>query len=434
MSRRLSDESISARNYYLMIAEGSVFWFASSFIDGNSVISVFINEATGSIQLAGLTATLRSCVVIVGQFLIGMWIYRIRNFDSAMHWFAFLTRPLLLLSVPLLLLGVSGTAAAVAVIVLLCLFYFSDGFVGFCGRSLGRAPYRPESAPPSRATSRSLAALRVCSPPCWSRPFWTALVWTLTNAMPSSSGLCGLVFASNAVVLYFIKDLPRNRGRKVNAGQASVRSYLGNFLRLWRADGNYRNLMGCRVLYVLATMGSSLLVLFGKGYAGLTDVQASAMLYLQVGGQVVGGFLWGPALQAQGKQLPNYVQLWRSAGHRPAGRLHPLRRKTGANLVWSIGAMVLLSGMYTSAWIGIANRVIDIVEPAERTNYLVMQSLLQFPFTFAAYFAGLAAELWSFLPVFAAIGLCGLTGFGLSAKLYRERDRIEAKVETSKGA
>ena len=96
--------------------------------------------------------------------------------------------------------------------------------------------------------------------------------------------------------------------------------------------------------------------------------------------------------------------------------------------------MVLLSGMYTSAWIGIANRVIDIVEPAERTNYLVMQSLLQFPFTFAAYFAGLAAELWSFLPVFAAIGLCGLTGFGLSAKLYRERDRIEAKVETSKGA
>ena len=48
-------------------------------------------------------------------------------------------------------------------------------------------------------------------------------------------GLCGLVFASNAVVLYFIKDLPRNRGRKVNAGQASVRSYLGNFLRLSRA-------------------------------------------------------------------------------------------------------------------------------------------------------------------------------------------------------
>lgn len=434
MSRRLSDESISARNYYLMIAEGSVFWFASSFIDGNSVISVFINEATGSIQLAGLTATLRSCVVIVGQFLIGMWIYRIRNFDSAMHWFAFLTRPLLLLSVPLLLLGVSGTAAAVAVIVLLCLFYFSDGFVGLLWTELGARTIPPRKRASIQGYQQVFGGIAGLLSAVLVKAILDSPRLDFHQRYAIIFGLCGLVFASNAVVLYFIKDLPRNRGRKVNAGQASVRSYLGNFLRLWRADGNCRNLMRCRVLYVLATMGSSLLVLFGKGYAGLTDVQASAMLYLQVGGQVIGGFLWAQLCRRKG----NNFQIMFSFGVPLAiallGAFTHFAGKTGINLVGSIGAMVLLSGMYTSAWIGIANRVIDIVEPAERTNYLVMQSLLQFPFTFAAYFAGLAAELWSFLPVFAAIGLCGLTGFGLSAKLYRERDRIEAKVETSKGA
>ena len=39
------NERISRRNYLLMIFEGSVFWIAASFIDGNNVVSVFINEA-----------------------------------------------------------------------------------------------------------------------------------------------------------------------------------------------------------------------------------------------------------------------------------------------------------------------------------------------------------------------------------------------------
>ena len=37
---------ISKRNYYMMIIEGSLFWIGASFIDGNAVVSVFINEAT----------------------------------------------------------------------------------------------------------------------------------------------------------------------------------------------------------------------------------------------------------------------------------------------------------------------------------------------------------------------------------------------------
>ena len=51
------NERISRRNYLLMIFEGAVFWIAASFIDGNNVVSVFINEATGSLQLAGLFGT-----------------------------------------------------------------------------------------------------------------------------------------------------------------------------------------------------------------------------------------------------------------------------------------------------------------------------------------------------------------------------------------
>ena len=76
---------ISKRNYYMMIIEGSLFWIGASFIDGNAVVSVFINEATGSLRLAGLAAALRNAAPIVAQFLLGMYIAQVDNFGRAMH-------------------------------------------------------------------------------------------------------------------------------------------------------------------------------------------------------------------------------------------------------------------------------------------------------------------------------------------------------------
>ena len=79
------NERISRRNYLLMIFEGAVFWIAASFIDGNNVVSVFINEATGSLQLAGLAATLRSAATIVAQFFLGMLLGGVTNYGRTFH-------------------------------------------------------------------------------------------------------------------------------------------------------------------------------------------------------------------------------------------------------------------------------------------------------------------------------------------------------------
>ena len=69
----------------MMIIEGSLFWIGASFIDGNAVVSVFINEATGSLRLAGLAAALRNAAPIVAQFLLGMYIAQVDNFGRAMY-------------------------------------------------------------------------------------------------------------------------------------------------------------------------------------------------------------------------------------------------------------------------------------------------------------------------------------------------------------
>ncbi len=432
MSQLQEEERIGRRNYYLMIAEGAVFWFACSFIDGNAVISVFINEATGSIQLAGLTATLRNCMYIVGQFLIGLWIYRITDFGRALHVLSACTRPLLLLLVPILLLGVSGMAAAVCAIVLVSLFYFSDGFVALVWTELGARTVSPKNRSSIQGYQQVFGGVAGLVSAILVKAILDSPRLNFTYRYAIIFGLSGLVFSINAFVLRFIRDFPRNKGRRINAPRTALGPYLANFVQLWRADRNFRRLMYCRMLYVLGMMGAALYVLFGLQYANLTSGQASAMLYLQVGGQVAGGFLWAQLCRRKGNNfqivcsflVPILIALLGAFAHF-AGR-------TGANLVWAVGLMVLLSGMYTSAWVGISNRMIDIVEPADRTHYLVMQSLIQFPFTFSAYLAGLAAEIWSYLPVFAAMGISGLMGLLLSLKLFRERNSIPLRVETSK--
>lgn len=241
-------------------------------------------------------------------------------------------------------------------------------------------------------------------------------------------GICGGVFVLNAFVMLCIRDFPRNYGRTDNAQRVNLGEYLKNFVRLWKADKNFRQLMYCRMFYVLGLMGSALFVLFGMNYASLTPRQASAMLYYQVAGQVVGGYLWILLCKKYGN---NFQMVSVFCIPILTGLLGVLVHFFGReiNLVWCIAAMVFMSGAYMGGWLGINNRMIDIVEPADRTQYLVMNSLIQFPFSLAAYFAGLAAEIWSFLPVFVAIGLSGLAGLWLSAYLYKNRDSIQVKVE-----
>ena len=179
-----------------------------------------------------------------------------------------------------------------------------------------------------------------------------------------------------------------------------------------------------RILYVVSSMASSLLVLFGTAYGNLTATQASSMLYVQVLGQVAGGFCWvqvtrrwgNTALMMISHAIPVTVALIGVGVHFAAPA-------TGVSCAIPVGIMVFLSGMNISAWLGFAHRVIDTVDPAKRTGYLVLQSLAQFPFTFASYLAGMVAERFSYLPVFVAILLSSGAGLVLTGSPQRAQHR-----------
>lgn len=424
------DRKVSKKNYYFMIFEGALFWFATSFIDGNAVISVFIHEATGSVQLAGLTAALRSCATYVGQFVMGIMMWRVASVDGAMHKITACARPMLLLCVPLLLLGVSGMAAAISVMVLLTAFYFSDGLSSLLWQELSARTIEPRRRTGVQGYQMAIGGAAAFGSAMIVKLILDSPAFTFATRYALIFGMCGAVFVVNFFFLLQIKDLPSNKAKPVPPRRKiPLPEYFRNFVVLWKADGNYRRLMLTRVLYVLAISTSSLIVLFGMSSGGITAQQASSMLYLQVAGQVVGGLVWAQI----GKHLGNNAIIIGSqaipvvvAG---IGIAVHFAGASGGTFFVPVAIMVFLSSMNVGSMMGYNNRVIDIVEPKDRTGYLVMQGVIQFPFTFGAYLAGLAADLWDYLPVFAATLLIGAAGLVIAIRLYIGRNKVAAKVE-----
>lgn len=430
MQRSAENAKISKRNYYMMIIEGSLFWIGASFIDGNAVVSVFINEATGSLRLAGLAAALRNAAPIVAQFLLGMYIAQVDNFGRAMHRISTPFRWVVGLMAPLLLLGLHGAPAAVCLIALVTLFYFSDGFTGLFWTEIGARTVPPKPRAAIQGYQQVFGGLAGLGAAFAVKALLEAPELTFAQRYAWIFGLCGLVYLINLGALYLIRDFPREPVKK----QPHIRfiPYVKNFADLWRADGNFRRIMYGRILYVVSSMASSLLVLFGTAYGNLTATQASSMLYVQVLGQVAGGFCWvqvtrrwgNTALMMISHAIPVTVALIGVGVHFAAPA-------TGVSCAIPVGIMVFLSGMNISAWLGFAHRVIDTVDPAKRTGYLVLQSLAQFPFTFASYLAGMVAERFSYLPVFVAILLSSGAGLALTGSLHRSARSTAIRVETS---
>ena len=170
------------------------------------------------------------------------------------------------------------------------LFYFSDGFTGLFWTEIGARTVPPKPRAAIQGYQQVFGGLAGLGAAFAVKALLDAPELNFAQRYAWIFGLCGLVYLINLGALYLIRDFPREPVKK----QPHIRfiPYVKNFADLWRADGNFRRIMYGRILYVVSSMASSLLVLFGTAYGNLTATQASSMLYVQVLGQVAGGFGW----------------------------------------------------------------------------------------------------------------------------------------------
>ena len=100
-------------------------------------------------------------------------------------------------------------------------------------------------------------------------------------------------------------------------------------------------------------------------------------------GQIIGGFTWVQITKRWGNTFLMMISHILPILIASLGIISFfVASATGKSCFPFIAVMVVMTGMNLSAWLGYAHRVIDTVDPNKRTGYLVLQSLLQFPFTF----------------------------------------------------
>ncbi len=410
-------QKLSRRNFFLMIGEGSLFWMALAFIEPTTVVSVFINEYTGSMQLAGLATTLKQAALNIGMFVMGMHMHRVSDNGAVFRKWAVLCRIPFWFVLPFLLLGVGGTPMVLWFIAMHTLFFFADGFMGLCWFSLNANTIQSRDRGMIQGFQQFVSALVGLMSA-------SIIKFAMDSPLPPNLryalifGCCAAVFTVNALVLRMLKDAPP--ASPVDAPPPrSFSRYVGNFFVLWKASRDFRHIMYGRLLFNGGIMATTLLLLFGKREMGLSPTQVSTMIYIQIAGQLAGGLFWGTLNRLIGNpktmllsNIPTVlVGALGVALYFLNGSIPPF---------WPVAFMIFIGSSQAVSYMGFTNSIFDRVPKEHFPAYIVLQNLTLLPFTALPYFAGLIAQELSFLPLFVLVGVLGIAGTVYCAGYVRQ--------------
>ncbi len=403
------------RNLIIMVIEGSLFWGAMAFLEANTVVSVFINDSANSTALAGFAASIRQLMFLCGQIVMGMFIHRLKKPSRFMSTLGFLTRPLILLMLPVLFANVSGPSAAWFFIGLYGLFFFSDGFIG-----LNWMDIMARTVPPTKrgyviSYQQVVGGLFGL--------FVGYLVREILGAGLSFKyqyailfGCAGALLVVDSIALYMIRDNYTFEGNPQPIKR--IIPYFSQFSPLFKQSIDFRKITYSRVLYMLAMISAPINVLFIDRLGKLTGSQLSALVMMQVGGQMLGGFTWGRLGDKKGYP---FVMLIAQCLGVVSGLLAFVSigfNAIGLSVLIPMGFMMLITSANTGAWIGFTNHMIMSVPDGKRALYLVLQSITMAPLALSSFLAGSLCDIVGFAPVFGFSLLSAIIGLWYTRKTF----------------
>ena len=111
-------------------------------------------------------------------------------------------------------------------------------------------------------------------------------------------GAAGAVLTLSALVMSFARDLPH----PPQLAQQSPRQYYRSLPRLLGRDRLFGKVVTIRSLSLVSLMLSPFIVLFGQERLDFAPQQVSTLVYLQIIGSLLGGWLWGQVSNRLGNQ------------------------------------------------------------------------------------------------------------------------------------
>lgn len=412
---------LARRNFYLMICEGTFFWAALAFMQGDTVVSMFMNTMTGSVALAGLAATLRTVLFLVGEFVLGTFIHKIRKQSRFMTIVGFLSRPLILLMAPLLMMGLSGPSSAWVFLVLYGLLFFTDGFVGMIWVEIGARTLDPRRRGMVMAINPATGGFVGVFVAFFVRNVLGG-AWAVNVQYAVIFGCAGALLLIDAVFLALFKDAPHlsQPDEKV----LSLLPYVRRLITIFIEDKPVRMVTIARMFYLLTLISSSINILFGGSAGGLNELQQATLVFMPAVGQVAAGFLWSqvsrylsyPILMLMSQLIGvmsavmNLVSLCLAMG--------------GYSVMIPLSIAMILISVNNSAYIGYTQHMISLVDEQKRPMYYVMTALITAPLALGHSIAAMVAERFGYLPIYLVMLAAGIAGASLVYVKFIRKPKI----------
>ncbi len=407
------DARAADRNANLMILEGTIFWAGLSFLQGDTVVTNFIRLTTGSAALAGFAATTRSLCWLLGQFFLGLFIHKFRSQSRLMGVVGFLSRPLILLMALMMVLGVTGPAAAWLFLGLYALFFLTDGMLSLCWlqictRTLPIA--RRGEVVSIQQTYAGIAGLGVG----WVLKTLLGGQLSFQTQYAVIFALAGILMLLDAVALSLIRDVPHESAPE----QPPVHPirYIARMLPILKEAPPVRHSLITRMLYTLTLMAAPINLMFGRE-AGLSEAQLSILVFMPVAGQILSGALW-----AQVCRRLSYPVMMRMA--QALGVLCAIANiacyfvaRAGCPVMVPLSLAMVLVSVNTSAGTGFFQHMVAQVSEEKRSDTIVLSALMMAPLSFSTYLAGAIVERAGYLPVYLAMLTAGMVGWILVRRL-----------------
>ena len=397
-------------NTVLMLLESTLFGMGLSFLQGDTVVSTFLDTATGSIAIAGLAATVCSIMFMLGQLLAGMVIHKIKVQRKFMRTFGFVGRPLILMMVPALLLGVTGPAAGYLFLLLYGLFFFMDGLIALSWMEINTRTLPPRR----RGVVSSVAQM---SSGVVGIFVGIALQFILGNDLPFGQkyavifGLSGVTLLLNMFALALIKDVdhPSSPDKPV----LRFNKYVGSLIPLFTQNKPVRMLLYARMLYTLTMISAPINVLFGRHMGGLDDTLVNALIFMPVLGQIVAGLFWAQT----SRRLTYPIMMWLAEVIGVISAVLNLlcffMAAARLPVMVPLSITMALISMNAVGYIGFTQHMITLVDEQTRPQYFVLSSLVTAPFALGPYLAGIIVEHFGYLPVYIIMLAAGIAGMWL---------------------
>lgn len=408
----MDTEKIGKRNYILMTLEGSLFFSGLAFLGENTVVPIFVDTYTGSMQLLGLTITLLTAAKLLPRLLMGPYISKVKDMARFLHITMLINRPLPLLMIPVLLIVNNPLIIFIIFVLMYCTFWSVNGiaataWLDIFGRTIpGKYRGKLQGHQQFIGGIASIGAGYI-------------IKLLLDNSTLSNNikyliifTLGGLVLLGSAIAIAFVKDIPR----KVKEEKVVIIKYFLTLPSYLKKNKDYREMNIIQAISRFGDLIIPFIIVLSKNNLGFDSYKLSTLVVFQVIGAMLGGILWGNISHRFGnKQVIVTVEI--------IGLVISLATflsvlsNTYVPTFPIMCVVSILAGAKTGGWLGYGNYLIDIVEKENIIDTMILSTIILFPLSFANYFAGLATDLFGFLPLLVFSVIVSVSTTTLSVRL-----------------